>query len=66
VVCGSDGVAIFDALQRRGTVTEAMPYCFDLRELDGKDLRGLPLSDRLARSERLLSLRALRAAAPLR
>jgi ATP-dependent DNA ligase len=43
-----------------------MLYAFDLLELDGEDLRGLPLADRLARSERLLSLRALRAAAPLR
>jgi bifunctional non-homologous end joining protein LigD len=30
VVCGSDGVAIFDALYRRGTVSEAMLYAFDL------------------------------------
>ena len=43
VVCGPDGVAIFDALHRRGTVTEAMLYAFDLLELDGEDLRGLPL-----------------------
>jgi ATP-dependent DNA ligase len=34
-VCGSDGVAIFDALHRRGTVSEAMLYAFDLLELDG-------------------------------
>jgi hypothetical protein len=47
VVCGPDGVAIFDALHRRGTVTEAMLYAFDLLELDGEDLRGLPLGDRL-------------------
>jgi bifunctional non-homologous end joining protein LigD len=26
VVCGPDGVAVFDALHRRGTVTEAMLY----------------------------------------
>jgi bifunctional non-homologous end joining protein LigD len=32
VVCGPDGVAIFDALHRRGTVTEAMLYAFDLLE----------------------------------
>jgi hypothetical protein len=31
-VC-ADGVAIFDALHRRGTVTEAMLYAFDLLEL---------------------------------
>jgi hypothetical protein len=35
VVCGPDGVAIFDALDRRGTVSEAMLYAFDLLELDG-------------------------------
>jgi ATP-dependent DNA ligase len=46
VVCGPDGVAIFDALQRRGTVREAMLHAFDLLELDGKDLPGLPLGDR--------------------
>jgi ATP-dependent DNA ligase len=37
VVCGSDGVAIFDAFHRRGTVSEAMLYAFDLLELDGDD-----------------------------
>ena len=39
-VSGPDGVAVFDALHRRGTVTEAMLYAFDLLELDGEDLRG--------------------------
>ena len=29
-VCGPDGIAIFDALHRRGTVTEAMLFAFDL------------------------------------
>jgi bifunctional non-homologous end joining protein LigD len=46
VVCGPDGIAIFDALHRRGTVSEAMRYAFDLLELDGEDLRSLPLGDR--------------------
>jgi bifunctional non-homologous end joining protein LigD len=41
VVCGPDGIAIFDALHRRGTVSEAMPYAFDLLEIDGEDLRAL-------------------------
>src|ERR1700749_4305302 len=45
VVCGPDGVAIFDALHRRGTVTEAMLPAFDPLELNGEDLRGLPLLD---------------------
>jgi bifunctional non-homologous end joining protein LigD len=35
VVCGPDGVAIFDALHRGGIVSEAMLYAFDLLELEG-------------------------------
>jgi bifunctional non-homologous end joining protein LigD len=59
VVCGPDGVAIFDALHRRGTVTEAMLYAFDLLELDGDDLRSMPLGDRKNRLARLLRGRRL-------
>jgi bifunctional non-homologous end joining protein LigD len=59
VVCGPDGVAIFDALHRRGTVTEAMMYAFDLLELDGENLRAMPLVDRKLRLARLLSGRRL-------
>ena len=59
VVCGPDGVAIFDALHRRGTVTEAMMYAFDLLELDGEDLRPQPLVDRKKCLARLLSGRRL-------
>jgi bifunctional non-homologous end joining protein LigD len=59
VVCGPDGIAIFDALHRHGTVTEAMLYAFDLLELDGEDLRGMPLSDREKRLARLLGGRRL-------
>jgi bifunctional non-homologous end joining protein LigD len=59
VVCGPDGVAVFDALHRRGTVSEAMLYAFDLLELDGEDLRALPLSDRKKRLARLLGGRRL-------
>jgi len=42
-VCGPDGIAIFDALHRRSTVSQAMLYAFDLLELDGVDYRPLPL-----------------------
>jgi bifunctional non-homologous end joining protein LigD len=59
VVCGPDGIAIFDALHRRGTVSEAMLYAFDLLELDGEDLRGMPLGDRKKRLARLLGGRRL-------
>jgi bifunctional non-homologous end joining protein LigD len=59
VVCGPDGVAVFDALHRRGTVTEAMLYAFDLLELDGEDLRARLLGDRKKRLARLLGGRRL-------
>ena len=59
VVCGPDGVAIFDALHRRGTVSEAMLYAFDLLELDGEDLCSLPLGDRKKRLARLLGKRRI-------
>jgi bifunctional non-homologous end joining protein LigD len=59
VVCGPDGVAVFDALHRRGTVSEAMLYGFDLLELDGEDLRAHPLGDRKKRLARLLGGRRL-------
>src|SRR5271165_1349709 len=59
VVCGPDGIAIFDALHRRGTVSEAMLYAFDLLELDGEDLRCLPLGERKKRLARLLDKRRL-------
>jgi bifunctional non-homologous end joining protein LigD len=59
VVCSPDGVAIFDALHRRGTVSEAMLYAWDLLELDGQDLRALPLSDRKRQPARLLGRRRL-------
>jgi bifunctional non-homologous end joining protein LigD len=50
VVCGDDGVAIFDALHRA-----AILQAFDLLELDGEDLRPLPLGKRKARLARLLT-----------
>jgi bifunctional non-homologous end joining protein LigD len=59
VVCGPDGVAVFDALHRRGIVTEAMLYAFDLLELDGEHLRGRPLADRKKRLTGLLRGRRL-------
>jgi hypothetical protein len=46
VVSGVDGVAVFDALHRRRRATDAMLYAFDLLELNGKDLRPLPLVER--------------------
>jgi bifunctional non-homologous end joining protein LigD len=57
LVCGRDGVAVFDALHRHGTVSEAMLYAFDLLELDSEDLRALPLGDRKRHLGRLLARR---------
>src|SRR5271169_954778 len=55
VVAGADGVAVFDALHRRHKASDAMLYTFDLLELNGKDLRPLPLGERKARLAKLLA-----------
>jgi ATP-dependent DNA ligase len=55
VVSGPDGIAVFDALHRRRTATDAMLYAFDLLELNGKDLRALPLGGRKTKLARLLA-----------
>jgi bifunctional non-homologous end joining protein LigD len=54
-VAGADGIAIFDALHRRHKASEAMLYAFDLMELDGEDLRLMPLSARKPKLARLLA-----------
>jgi ATP-dependent DNA ligase len=55
VVCGGDGVAVFDALHRRRKVTDAILFAFDLIELNGEDFRPLALLKRKARLARLLA-----------
>jgi bifunctional non-homologous end joining protein LigD len=55
VVVGADGVAVFEALHRRHKASDAILYAFDLLELDGEDLRPLPLSSRKAKLARLLA-----------
>jgi hypothetical protein len=50
-----DGVAIFDALHRRGRATDAILQAFDLLELEGEDLRPLPLAQSKKRLARLLA-----------
>jgi hypothetical protein len=55
VVCGAYGVALFDALHRRGRVSDAILRAFDLLELDGVDYRPLPLRQRKDRLARLLA-----------
>ncbi len=53
MVCGPDGVAVFDPLHRHGTVSEAMLYSGARRG----DLRALPLVDRKRQLARLLGRR---------
>jgi ATP-dependent DNA ligase len=55
VVVGADGVAVFEALHRRHKASDAILYAFDLLELDGEDLRPLPLGARKAKLARLLA-----------
>src|SRR5277367_1681163 len=55
VVCGPDGVAVFDALHRRHRASGAILYAFDPLELDGADLRPLPLGERKTKLARLLA-----------
>jgi bifunctional non-homologous end joining protein LigD len=59
VVTGEDGVAVFDALHRRHKAANAMLYAFDLLELNGEDLRPLPLAKRKAKLARLLARKPL-------
>jgi bifunctional non-homologous end joining protein LigD len=55
VICGEDGRAIFERLQNGPRVKqEALLYAFDLLELDGKDLRSLPLIQRKQTLQKLL------------
>jgi ATP-dependent DNA ligase len=49
VVCGADGITIFDALHRHGAVSDAILQAFDLLELDGVDYRLQPFGKRKAR-----------------
>jgi bifunctional non-homologous end joining protein LigD len=54
-VSGADGVAVFEALHRRRAAPDAVLHAFDLLEINGKDLRPLPLGERKARLARLLA-----------
>jgi bifunctional non-homologous end joining protein LigD len=54
-VSGADGVAVFEALHRRRAAPDAVLHAFDLLELNGKDLRMLPLGARKAKLAKLLA-----------
>jgi bifunctional non-homologous end joining protein LigD len=54
-VSDAAGIALFEALHRRRAAPDAILYAFDLLELNGKDLRSLPLGERKAKLARLLA-----------
>jgi len=55
VICGEDGIPIFDRLRYGRQVTgEALLYVFDLIELDGQDLRPEPIEIRKRQLAKLL------------
>lgn len=54
VVCDRDGIANLEALRNRKNDRSAILYAFDLLEVDGADLRPLPLSHRKERLRQLL------------
>src|SRR5262245_55883104 len=54
VVCRDDGLAVFDTLHSKVYDHRVFIYGFDLLEMDGDDLRPLPLEQRKARLRALL------------
>ena len=54
VVCGPDGVSDFERLHSRAYDHAAFLYAFDLLELNGEDLRPLPLERRKAKLAKLI------------
>jgi bifunctional non-homologous end joining protein LigD len=55
VICGEDGIPVFNRLREgRQVKGEAVLYAFDLVELDRKDLRREPIEERKAELARLL------------
>jgi bifunctional non-homologous end joining protein LigD len=46
VACDGDGLAVFDRLRERRGDRYVFLYAFDLLELDGQDLRRVPIENR--------------------
>jgi bifunctional non-homologous end joining protein LigD len=55
VLCRPDGVSDFDGLMGRTQDRKVFLYAFDLLELNGEDLRSLPLEERKARLAKLIN-----------
>jgi ATP-dependent DNA ligase len=56
-VCDDNGLAVFDRLHSKGYDEAAHLFAFDLLELDGIDIRRLPLWERKQRLRKLISRR---------
>jgi ATP-dependent DNA ligase len=54
VVCGPDGISVFDLIRQWRNGDSAFMYAFDLMELNGDDLRRDPLEKRKATLARVL------------
>lgn len=48
-MCDDNGLAVFELIRRERTSATAVHCAFDLLELDGEDLRRLPIEKRKAR-----------------
>jgi ATP-dependent DNA ligase len=54
IVCDDSGLAVFELIRQYRTHASAVHCAFDLLELDGEDLRRLPIERRKARLAKLL------------
>jgi ATP-dependent DNA ligase len=54
IVCDAHGLAVFDLLRQRWHGDDVILCAFDLLELDGKDLRRVPIEERKAALAKLL------------
>ena len=54
IVCDENGLAVFDLIRGNRTLASAVLCAFDLLELDGKDLRRLPIEARKGTLAKLL------------
>jgi bifunctional non-homologous end joining protein LigD len=46
IVCDDNGLAVFELIRGHGAKATAVHCAFDLLELDGEDLRSLPIEER--------------------
>lgn len=53
-VCDGNGLAVFDRLHSKGYDEAACLFAFDLLEVDGTDIRRLPLWERKRRLKKLI------------